>query len=181
MEPDVLRGVSTVRRLVVAMGTGMYKVSVVIMGRSVFDLFVVTAVTVGRGTFDVFVVTVITMGKSAFNLLVVIVGRRTFDLFVVIVGRRTFDLFEATVEISDVGRPLRGSSIRAHRMLSSAGVRALGPSPVERLSLELVERVSWLVAYWAGCKMAFTISARSCSSPVGVAGLPFCKTAAAKA
>ena len=165
LEPGVLGGVSTVRSLVVAMGAGMCNVSAIFMGRSVFDLFVFTVVTVGRETFGLFVV---------------IVSRRTFDLFVVVVGR-TFDLFVATMEISEVGRLWRGYNIRARRMLSSAGVRALEPSPVERLSLELVERVSWLVAYWAGCNRAFTISARNCSSPVGVAGLPFCKTVAAKA
>ena len=81
MDPDDLRGVSTVKMLVVAMGTGMYKVLVVVMGGSVFEV------------------------------LVVAVGRSVFEVFVV------------TREISDAGRLLRGSSIRARRMVSSAGVR----------------------------------------------------------
>ena len=103
LEPDVLGGVSTVRRLVVAMGAGMCNVSAIFMGRSVFDLFVFTVVTVGRETFGLFVVTV---SRRAFDLFVVVVGR-TFDLFavtVVAVGRKTFDLFVATMEISNVGR-----------------------------------------------------------------------------
>ena len=191
LEPGVLGGVSTVRSLVVAMGAGMCNVSAIFMGRSVFDLFVFTVVTVGRETFGLFVVIVsrrtfdlfvVVVGRTfdLFAVTVVAVGRKTFDLLLVVVGS-TFDLFVATMEISEVGRLWRGSNIRARRMLISAGVRALGPNPVDRLSLELVERVSWLVAYWAGCNRAFTISARNCSSPVGVAGLPFCKTVAAKA
>ena len=128
--------------------------------------------------------TMVIVEREAFCLLVVVAGG-TFDLLAATVGVSevggTFGLVAATMGVSEVGKLWRGSNIRARRMLISAGVRALGPNPVDRLSLELVERVSWLVAYWAGCNRVFTISARNCSSPVGVAGLPFCRTVAAKA
>ena len=82
---------------------------------------------------------------------------------------------------SAAGRLLVGFSMRARKMVSSAGVRAFGSNPVERLSLWLTGEVPCWGVYWAGWRIVLTTSARNCSSPVGGPGRPFWRTAAASA
>ena len=126
-------------------------------------------------------VTGVTRGVNKSEVLIVTRGVSKSEVLVATRGVSKSEVLVATRGDSAAGRLLMGSSMRARRMVSSAGVRALESSPVERLSLGLTEGVSCWAVYWAGCRIAFTISARNCSSPVGDAGCPFCNTAAASA
>ena len=92
-----------------------------------------SAIFVGS-TLGLVATTMVTVEREAFCLLVVTAGG-------------TFDLLAATMGVSEVGKLWMGSNIRARRMLISASMRSLGLNPVDRLSLGLVEGVSWAVTY----------------------------------
>ena len=181
---SLVRGVSVGGWLVTDVTRGVNKPGVLVVGGAVLAGRLdkgVTDVTRGVDKSEVFVVT---RGVNKPRVLVVwgavLAGWLDKGVTDVTRGANKSEVL-VVGGASAAGQLLVGFSMRARKMVSSAGVRALESNPVERLSLWLTGEVPCWGVYWAGCRIALTISARNCSSPVGNAGRPFCSTAAASA